>query len=256
MQRLASILTISALASAFSSSAHAQDAAVPAPAPAPAAETDPWKFKLAAAFAGSENDESSNWNLRFAGEAQKKLETNVTTLSAEYYFQTSDGEETDNNLRVSALEEWLFKESKWEFFAQVIYQNDEFSDWEQRIGGYVGPAYRLVEKDSYKLKVRAGAGANYEFPTETWTPELLFGESLEWTINDRSKLVNALTIYPDLDEFGEYRLEVSAEYQIDLDATKSLKGNVGVRNEYDSYIEDTDGTSNDFKIYAGISAEF
>lgn len=255
--RSIAILAPTMLALAASSAALAQDAA-PAAAPAPEAAPAPdaWKFKLAAAFAGSENDDSSNWNLRIAGQAQQKLEANVTTLDVEYYFQTADGDETDNNLRVSALEEWLFKDSKWELFAQVIYQNDQFADWEQRIGFYAGPAYRLVEKENYKLKVRGGAGANYEFPTEEWTPELLLGESLEWTINDRSKLVNALDLFPDLDEFGEFRLVVSAEYQIDLDSTKSLKGNLGVRNEYDSYVETTDGTSNDFKIYAGISAEF
>jgi putative salt-induced outer membrane protein YdiY len=252
--RISAAILLAGLASLPALAQEAAPAALP-PETAPA-EANPWKFKLSAAFAGSDNDNTSNWNLRFAGEAKQATETNVTTLGAEYFFQTSDGDDTDNNLKLRGLEEWLFKDSKWELFAEAIYQNDEFADWEQRIGLYAGPAYRLVEKEAYKLKVRAGAGASYEFPTSDWTPELLVGESLEWKINDRSKLVHALDVFPDLDETSEYRLVVSAEYQVDLDSTKSLVGNLGVRNEYDSYIESTGDSSNDFKIYAGISAEF
>jgi hypothetical protein len=177
-------------------------------------------------------------------------------VTGEYYFKTSDGTETDNNLLVKGLEEFLFKDSRWEGFVLGTYQNDNFQAWEQRIGGYAGPAYRLIEGEPLTLKLRAGAGASYEFPSSDWTPELLFGDELVWTIDDRSKLRQAVEVYPDIDEFGEYRLIFRVDYDIALSEKKDLMATAGVRDEFDSYVETDGGSSNDIKIYVGLKYAF
>lgn len=232
-------------------------ATLPAPVPPPPAKPDgSWKFALSLGFTGSKNDETSNWDVRAAAEARRETEVDRTTVSGEYYFKTSDGTETDNNLLVKGLEEFLFKDSRWEGFVLGTYQNDNFQAWEQRIGGYAGPAYRLIEGEPLTLKLRAGAGASYEFPSSDWTPELLFGDELVWTIDDRSKLRQAVEVYPDIDEFGEYRLIFRVDYDIALSEKKDLMATAGVRDEFDSYVETDGGSSNDIKIYVGLKYAF
>jgi putative salt-induced outer membrane protein YdiY len=205
---------------------------------------------------GSKNDVGSNWNIRAAGSAKRETEEDRTTFNSEYYFQTADGTQTDNNFLAQILQEYMFKGSKWEVFLQSTYQNDEFQAWEQRIGLYAGPGYRLFEGDVFKMKLRGGFGASYEFPTETWTPEILLGEELAWKIDDRSQLTHGFEIYPDVEQFGEYRFLARIDYEIALTAKKDLRATAGVRDVFDSYVEPGGDSTNDLKMYVGLKYEF
>lgn len=232
-------------------------AVLPAPEPpAPAKPDGSWKFSLSLAMTGSKNDVGSNWNIRAAGSAKRETEEDRTTFNSEYYFQTADGTQTDNNFLAQILQEYMFKGSKWEVFLQSTYQNDEFQAWEQRLGLYAGPGYRLFEGDAFKLKLRGGFGASYEFPTETWTPEILLGEELAWKIDDRSQLTHGFEIYPDVEQFGEYRFLARIDYEIALTAKKDLRATAGVRDVYDSYVEPDGESTNDLKMYVGLKYEF
>ena len=77
-----------------------------------------------------------------------------------------------------------------------------------------------------------------------------------WKIDERSKLVQGLDLYPDLEELGEFRLIVRLDYEIALSPTGDLKGTAGIRNEYDSFIQPSGDSSNDFKVYAGVKVDF
>ena len=63
-------------------------------------------------------------------------------------------------------------------------------------------------------------------------------------------------MYPDLDNAGEYRFIARIDYEIKLTEKGDLKGVAGVRDEYDSYVESDQGTSNDLKVYLGIGLDF
>jgi hypothetical protein len=230
---------------------------LPAPVPSPPAGPDgSWKFSLSIGITGSENETQSNWDVRVAGSARREAESDRTTISAEYYFNTVNSANTANNLLVTGLEEFFFKDSKWEAFVKGTYQYDEFQPWEQRAGLYAGPAYRLYEGEPLELKLRAGAGASYEFADGSWTPELLFGDDLVWKIDERSKLTQGLDFYPDIDNLGEYRVIVRLDYEIALSPKGDLKGTAGIRDEYDSYVESSGDSSNDLKVYAGVRVDF
>jgi hypothetical protein len=232
-------------------------AVLPAPVPPPPPQPDgSWKFSLSLGFTGSKNETTSNWNLRLSGSASRESESDKTTLTAEYYFNATDSVNTDNNLLVAGLEEFKFKDSRWEAFVKGTYQYDEFQPWEQRAGVYAGPGYRLFEGEPFAMKVRAGAGASYEFADSEWTPELLFSEELVWKIDDRSKLTHGLDVYPDLKELGEFRIVFRVDYEISLSPKGDLKGTAGIRDEYDSYIEPSGDSTNDLKVYAGIKVDF
>ena len=232
-------------------------AVLPAPTPPPPAKPDgSWKFSLSLAMTGSKNDVGSNWNIRAAGGAKRESESDRTTFNSEYYFQTANGTQTDNNFLAQILQEYMFKESKWEVFLQATYQNDEFQAWEQRIGLYAGPGYRLFDEGDFKMKLRGGFGASYEFPTETWTPEILLGEELAWKIDDRSQITHGFEIYPDVEQFGEYRWLARIDYEIALTAKKDLRATAGIRDVYDSYVEPGGDSTNDLKMYVGLKYDF
>ncbi|MEY3142601.1 MAG: hypothetical protein RLY21_1094 [Planctomycetota bacterium] len=232
-------------------------AVLPAPVPPPPPAPDgSWKFSLSLGFTGSDNETSSNWDVRAAASAKRESESDRTTVAAEYYFNSANSVNTDNNLLVTAQEDFLFKDSKWEAFVKGYYQYDEFQAWESRAGVYAGPAYRLLEGEPLALRLRAGAGASYDIPESNWTPELLLGNDLVWTIDERSKLIQGLDFFPDLENFGEYRFIFRVDYEIALSPKGDLKGTAGVRDEYDSYVEPTGDSSNDLKIYAGIKVDF
>ena len=232
-------------------------AVLPAPVPPPPPRPDgSWKFHVDFAGSGSQNGEGSNWDIRFAGEAKRESETDRTNVTAEYYFNSANSVTTDDNLLVRGLEEFLFAQSKWEAFVQGNYQWDNFQAWESRAGMYAGPGYRLLEGEPISLRLRGGAGASYEFPTSTWTAELLFANQLEWVINAQSKLTQAFEFYPDVENLDEYRYILRLEYAVKLSEKGDITGVAGVRDEFDSFVGPGEGTSNDFKIYAGIGLDF
>ncbi len=114
----------------------------------------------------------------------------------------------------------------------------------------------MIESEALDLKLRAGAGASYEFPTSTWTPELLLGDSIRWTIDDRSTLSQAFEFFPDVNNIGQYRFIARIDYELEISPKGDLKATAGVRDEFDSYIGDSGGSSNDLKVYAGIAVDF
>ena len=232
-------------------------AVLPAPAPpAPAKPDGSWRFNLTLAASGSESGDQSNRNIRIASKASRESESDRTTVTGEYFFQSADSSTTQDNLLVQGVQDFLFTDSRWEIFTQANYQYDSFQAWEKRAGAYAGPGYRLIENESIKLKVRAGLGASFEFPTSDWTPEVLLADGLVWTIDTRSSLIQGFELYPDLDNAGEYRFIARIDYEIKLTEKGDLKGVAGVRDEYDSYVESDQGTSNDLKVYLGIGLDF
>ncbi len=106
-------------------------AVLPAREPAPKAKpTGEWKFSLSFSLTGSQNSDGSNLDFRAAASGKRESETDRTTVGLEYYFGSAAGANTDNNVLASAMEEFLFRDSKWEAFVQTTYQYDEFQDWE------------------------------------------------------------------------------------------------------------------------------
>jgi hypothetical protein len=232
-------------------------AILPALAPPPPAKPNgEWKFVLNFSLTGSQNAEASNLSYRAAFGAKRETEADRTTIGLEYYFGSAAGARTDNNLLVSAMEEFLFTDSKWEVFVQTIFQYDEFQDWEQRAGAYAGPGYRLIESESLDLKLRGGIGTSYEFPSTTWTPELLIANQLKWKIDDRSTLTQGFEFFPDIYNLGEYRFIARIDYAIEISPKGDLKATAGVRDEFDSFIVNSTDSSNDLKVYAGLAVDF
>ncbi len=214
-----------------------------------------WDKHFELGFNGSDGN-SQTFNLNAAFGATKADDFNRDQLSATYFRNNDDGNRTRNEFTAEAVHDWLMPDSPWFKFASAKLEYDEFQDWETRASGFVGVGKQLVDTDKHNLIGRAGLGASYEFGTiNELVPEALFG--LEWIyhINDRQTLESYVTVFPDLDEFGESRTQAGTAWTLAIDETDGISLKFGVDNEYESK---TGGTAkhNDVKYYGALVFDF
>ena len=62
--------------------------------------------------------------------------------------------------------EWPLGGSPWSVFVDGRYDYDEFKSWLHRVNGHAGLGYQLINNDTFKLKLRGGAGASKEWGSD------------------------------------------------------------------------------------------
>lgn len=224
----------------------------------PAAEPlDPkWSFKLTlAASATTGNSETMNFTGLF--NASRETERLNTVIDAGYFFAESDNESSENKFTAGLRNDWQNPDSDWFFFATGRYDYDDFQSWDQRVSGHVGVGYKLIKPDPLKLNLLAGIGAVKEWGSENddVRPEGLFGVEGAWQIAEKHELTFSSTIYPDLDDVGEFRMLNTLAWTLLLDEQNGLSLSAGLRHEYQSVV-DPDRDRNDLRLYAGLQLDF
>lgn len=215
-----------------------------------------WKLQIVAGAGLTEgNSETRNLNSKFL--AVRDVAGSTLTFDASYFYAEDSGEESDNRFSAGVRHDWKLDPSRWFFFAQGRYDHDEFQDWDDRVAVHGGVGYKLILPPPFSLAVRAGAGANREFggAEDEWRPELLFGVEGAWEISTRQKLVFDSTIYPDLDESGEYRWISNAGWSLLMDEKMNLSLTVGLQYEYQSDVP-SDREKDDLRVFAGLQLDF
>lgn len=224
--------------------------------PPPEEPKSPWKTRITAGGALTDgNSESASLNAGLL--VTRETERMVTKFDAAYFYAESDGERSENRFTSGIQNDWLNPGSKWFYFARGRFDADEFQSWDTRVSGHGGVGYRLFEEDPFKLNLRAGAGATKEFGSddEELRPELLFGFDGSWKVTDNSELVFDSTIYPDLDNTGEFRTLSNVGYSVLLDEATSLSLTAGLQHEYQSDV-DPGREKSDIRLFAGLALEF
>ena len=252
--------------------AEAEAAVAPAPAPAapvpaPAAEpkelieSEPsffegWDASLGLGFSGTEgNSETSSLNAEF--KAQREDEEDRWIFRSAYFTGSSDGETNKNEFLSELTKDWLQPDSPWLYFAQGKYQYDQFQSWKHRVSGFGGMGYKFIKRDDLEIIGRLGLGLTKELEGErNLTPEALVGASLvKWKLTDNQTISAGATIYPALDELGEYRAIGNVEWKIKIDEADGLSLKFGLENEYESDV-DTGTKHNDLKYYGALVFDF
>jgi putative salt-induced outer membrane protein YdiY len=215
-----------------------------------------WDKSVALGFSGTEgNSENQSVNAQF--QLKRNDDEQRVDFSNKYFFATSRGDTTQNELNSELTVDWLFPDTSWFIFTQTGYEFDQFESWRHRVSGYLGPGYTFVDNDDLEIVARGGAGANYEFgQINDLTPEALLGsEVITWKLTDNQTLTGKATIYPDLEELSEFRLVSNAEWKVKINRAEGLSLKFGVENEYESI---TPGNSkhNDFKYYGALDYAF
>ncbi len=215
-----------------------------------------WNTNLSFGLSGSSgNTDRQSFTGQFT--THQRNDRHRTLFEAMTFYSVSEGDTTQNESRVRLTRDWLLPESKWFLFANGEYEYDQQRDFENRVSGFGGVGYAFVDTDDWEILGRAGAGATYEFgQINELKPEALFGGSVfKWAINRHHNLAASATFYPDLEQGGESRFNVSLDWIIDLPDTSGLKLKLGLVNDYESNTRGDD-EHNDLKYYTALVLAF
>jgi len=214
-----------------------------------------WDKHFELGINGSDGN-SQTFNLVSGFNATKEDESDRWKIDATYFRNQDDGNRTRNEFIGEVTHDWLMPDSPWFKFANGRYDYDEFQDWESRASGFLGVGKVLVDTSKHLVTGRAGLGGSYEFGTvNELVPEAMLGLEWAYTINDHQKLESYVTVFPDLDEFGESRTLAGAEWVIQIDEADSISLKFGLTNEYESKTEGI-AKHNDVKYYGALVFDF
>lgn len=234
-----------------------KSAAKAAPAPEPEPEPEPeveWTSKLVVGGAYTTgNTENKSFNLQFTSD--RKTNALHTSFDMRYFYAESSGDQDTNRFTTGLGNDWLVPDSKWFYFARTRYTFDEEQSWTHRASVHGGPGYHLFEQDDFTLDLRTGAGFTKEWDLNADRPELLFGVEIDWSITDKQELSADSTIYPDLNDTGQFRVVNNVGWSIMLDEELNFSLNAGLQHEYQSDVSGDD-KKNDLRITAGLGIEF
>lgn len=239
-----------------------QPAAEAPPAEAgPPAEADTpwnkgWKGGVSVGLNGSSGNTES-LNFRAGANARRTTDRYDTLADITYTYGTDDGEVSDNRLEANARNDWLIKDSKWRFFADAKFEYDEFTDYDVRISGHGGVGYQFIKTEKDDLIGRAGIGAYKEFGSANndIVPEGILGVDYTHTFSKTQSFFVTANLYPQLDQWGPFRADGKAGYQIVLDESSNLLLKLGIADRYDT----TPGSGykrNDFDYFVMLGWEF
>ncbi|MEM1108122.1 MAG: DUF481 domain-containing protein [Planctomycetota bacterium] len=178
-------------------------------------------------------------------------------FKADVVYALSEGETTANNFTVDLNKDWLLPDRKEFYWANARFEYNDFADFQDRTSLFGGIGYPIIEEDNHTLNGRIGGGGSYNGGTlNEFTPELFIELEGEWIIDDRSSIVYSTTFLPTLDPFfEEFRNITEAAYKIQIDTQKGLSLEIGVRNFFDSEV-DEGFEENDLTYYAALALDF
>lgn len=194
-----------------------------------------WKGSFAAGANGKSGN-SQNIDVNFALKLNRDTEFATSDLLANYFYASNDVAKTTDRWFSQFRQEYKFENPKWSWFNQVAVEVDEFKDFDYRIALHTGLAYKVLDEELRKLKLRFGGGASKEVggPNEDWSPELQFGGDWERQIFDTTKVFVNLDYFPNVSDFADYRINTNTGLDFLLDAKRNINFRIFAQNRYDS----------------------
>ena len=215
-----------------------------------------WDSHFELGLSGTDgNSETSN--LRQGFSARHETDKAKWLLDSVYYYGTSQGETTRHEFKADVIREWLIPNSAWFTFFQGTYEFHEFRAWERRLSGFGGVGYEFLKTDRLELIGRLGSGVVKEFSgAEELRPEGLISAAVaKWKPTDDQTVTASVTFYPDLGDFGEFRVTSKLDWAVKLNKADTLSLKIGLDNEYESQT-DGDTKHNDVKYYGALVIDF
>lgn len=213
-----------------------------------------WERRFTLGIDGQE-DEGSEFNLYTLLELDYADERDRWSIDASYDFGKEDGGNTDNEIFVKVLKDWLMPEEDYFFWAYGDYEYDQFESYDQRATGFGGVGYKILETEKHEIDGRLGAGLVKEWKPNDFRPEAVAGIDYKWDINDNQDLEASNYIFPSLDNLGNFRNVTNIDWVISMDAAEGLSLRIGVENEYDTNVSG-DAKRNDFQYRIALVIDF
>lgn len=187
----------------------------------------------------SSEGNSQTFNFRFGAKLKRKTEFNILSSEFDYRKNSSNSVDTANRALLDARYEHLFPESRWTCFIHNSEDYDQFKAYDLRVSLDTGVGYRLIKDDDTWLTAHFGGGTTREIggPNDRFIPEAVFGLEGEHKISKRQKLTASVEYRPDVTNFGNYRINGKAAWEVLLDEEKHLSMKFSALDRYDSLVD-------------------
>ncbi|MFW1676909.1 DUF481 domain-containing protein [Pontibacter sp. JAM-7] len=212
-----------------------------------------WKRSLAVGLNGATGN-SDNHNLHVGLALARANNETRKQFNLNYDIKQENGEQTENDLVMQLDNDYLMPGSQWFWFHRERLDWDKLAVWDYRFGGHIGAGYDFINTQHLTTSGRLGIGGTQTWggPDEGFSPELLIGAEAGWTISQLQSLSLSNTLYPSLENTGEYRNITRLDWAWKLsDLYKGIALKLGMINEYESDVA-PDTKHNDFKYHLSL----
>ena len=174
--------------------------------------------------------------MRTGGNLKRKTKIYEIGGDLTYLKTNTGGVESQHRLLSNMKYERFLGDSRWSYFIKSFLEYDEFKAFDLRLVANTGFGYLLVSTETIKLKGRFGAGASREFggPDDDLTPEAVFGGDYDWAVTKRQKVNVVMDYFPQWDDFTDYRMVSTLNWEVLLDEVANLSLKLSVSDRYDS----------------------
>ena len=200
-------------------------------------DESPWSGSFAAGVNGKTGN-SQNIDINVSLNVARETELTKTALLANYFFSSNDVSTSTDRLFGQARHERQLANPRWSGFLQAQYEWDRFKSFDFRLALHGGLTFEVYQLDDRFLKLRFGGGASREFGDDfldlEWIPELQFGADWERQFNENVKLFASSDYFPNVSDFGDFRLVTNAGLEIVLDEARDINFRVFALHRFDS----------------------
>lgn len=194
-----------------------------------------WSGRIQLGLNGSSGN-SEQTSLRATANLKRETDRSVFTFDTVYTVAVANGEVNEDQLLLESRLERSFLETRWSGFIHGTTEYDAFTEYEMRVTGDGGVAYKLIRNERTQLQLRIGWGAMKEVgpPDAVWVPEGSYGYEFSHQLWDRHKLSAKTDIYFDMGDYGNYRARSDAGWEMKIDSDGHLSFRLSGIHRYDS----------------------
>lgn len=195
----------------------------------------------------SGNSEAFSWLMGV--DMTRKADVHTWVVDFDYARVETDGTRSQNFALLTADYDRQFEEgSPWSLFGQGSVLVDEFRDFDYRLAFNGGLGYKWIDTDDLLFQTRTGFGTSSEIggADDEWKPELVLGFDLRKTLSEEQTCGVSVDWYPNVSDFGDYRLVTDAFWQI-----KIASPDFFLRLSAIDYYDSTPGTAQPNDLFYG-----
>lgn len=198
-------------------------------------EMNRWKGEASFGLNGSDGN-SERFNSRFGYDSVREGRLSDFKLNATYARTDAQGNNVEDRFLHTIRQEWKLGESPWKPYAQVQGLYDAFQSFDYRLTVDGGLAYQIQKTETVDTQLRFGSGVLKQFgsPDDRWIPQASLGGDWKYQINERNSLTAGFDYFPAWDDFGNYRINSKAAWEVMVEPRWQLGLRVGAMSRYQS----------------------
>eukprot|EP00903_Cladosiphon_okamuranus_P003589 g3587.t1 len=183
----------------------------------------PWEFTGAAGVSYADgNSESMAYSLQFLGSYIQDGEE--LYFGADYFYSEDGATKSTDSLKIHSQYNHSLTE-RFYLGGYAAYFRDSVADIGYRLDPSLLVGYRVIARDDLKLAFELGPGYTWQEQSgvESDFATLRLTEKFEWGFSDDSKVWQAVSFTPGVEDFSDYLLDFEAGIETRITAAWSLR---------------------------------